>query len=77
MLDILKELQVIFREYFDDENLVLTISTRQEDIEDWDSLAQMNLIAAIEERFKVKFRVSEFAELKNVGEMVEVIKSRI
>ncbi len=41
-MDILKKLEVIFRDIFDDEDIVLTNETTANDIEDWDSLAQIN-----------------------------------
>ena len=42
-MDILKKLEVIFRDVFDDEGILLTNETTANDIEDWDSLAQINL----------------------------------
>ena len=50
-----ERLQEIFRDIFDDEELVITEDMSANDIEDWDSLAQINLIIAIEKEFKVKF----------------------
>ena len=44
------------------------------DIEDWDSLAQINLIIAIEKEFGVKFNLEEISKLKNIGEILEIIK---
>ena len=46
------------------------------DIEDWDSLAQINLIIAIEKEFKVKFRLEEVSNLKNIGEMLELLSKK-
>jgi len=54
-MDILKKLEVIFRDVFDDEDIVLTNETTANDIEDWDSLAQINLIVAIRREFKINF----------------------
>ena len=52
-MDILKKLEVIFRDVFDDENIILTNETTANDIEDWDSLAQINLLVAIKKEFKI------------------------
>ena len=44
---VLQRLQEIFRDVFDDEEIILTHETTAKDIEDWDSLAHINLILAI------------------------------
>lgn len=69
-----EKLQEIFRDIFDDEELVITEEMTAADIEDWDSLAQINLILAIEKEFGVKFNLEEVSKLKNIGEMLEMIK---
>ena len=63
----------IFRNVFDDESIVLTDETNANDIEDWDSLEQINLIVAIENEFEMMFDMAEVADLANVGEMVDLI----
>lgn len=69
-----EKLQEIFRDIFDDEELVITEEMAAADIEDWDSLAQINLIIAIEKEFGVKFNLEEISKLKNIGEILEIIK---
>ena len=51
-MDILEKLEIIFRDVFDDENIILTNETTANDIEDWDSLAQINLLVAIKKNSK-------------------------
>ena len=58
-MDILKKLEVIFRDVFDDEDIVLTNETTANDIEDWDSLAQINLLVAIKKEFKINQPISK------------------
>lgn len=74
---IVNSLQVIFRDVFDDENIFLTDETNAEEIEDWDSLAQIRLVVAIEKSFRIKFAFGELADMKNVGEMITCIQSKI
>ena len=76
-MDIKNDVQEIFRDVFDDDELVICEDTTAEDIEDWDSLAQMNLVVAIEKYFKIRFKVEEIANLHNVGEMLELIEQRV
>ncbi len=76
-MDILKRLEVIFRDVFDDEDIVLTNEITANDIEDWDSLAQINLIVAIRREFKINFDLEEVSKYKNVGDMVDAIKKKL
>ena len=75
--DYINKLQDIFRDIFDDYNLVINESTSSDDIEDWDSLTQISLTTAIEKEFEDKFTIQEFMELKNVGEMVVLLTSKL
>lgn len=73
---VLEKVNEIFRDIFDDEDLCVTESTTAKDIEEWDSLAHITLIATMEKEFGMKFTMDEVASLKNVGEMVAVIAER-
>lgn len=76
-MNILDDLQNIFIDVFDDEDIVLTEETSSKDIDDWDSLAQINLVIAIEQQYKVKFNLEEISKLANVGEMIELIVNKV
>jgi len=76
-MDVLSRLQAIFRDIFDDETLVLTRGTTANDIEEWDSLAQINIIVACESEFEVKFDLNDIAALKNVGGMVDLVERKL
>ena len=56
---ILEAVQEIFRDNFDDDTLEITRATCADDIEDWDSLEQINLLTAIEKKFNIKFNDRE------------------
>ncbi len=71
------QLNEVFRDVFDDEDIVVTDETTADDVEDWDSLEHINLIVAVERSFKIKFTMGETTSMKNVGEMVDIIMSRI
>ena len=75
--DIFKKLNTIFRNNFDDDDIMLTDVTSSKDIEDWDSLEQINLVVAIQDEFKIKFNIDEVNAMKNVGEMVNFILEKI
>ncbi len=74
---IMEKVQQIFREVFDDDSLVITDSTNSSDIEDWDSLEHIALVVSMEKEFDLKFDLKEVNELANVGEMVDLIASKL
>ena len=75
--DVLEKLTEVFRIVFDDDSLVITNNTTSSDIEDWDSLEQINLIVGIEKKFNIKFKLEEVTGLENVGAMVDLIVSKL
>ena len=71
--EIFETVQDIFRDNFDDDSLVITRATCADDIEDWDSLEQINLLTAMEKAFGLKFKLEDVRGLKNVGELLDLI----
>ena len=67
------KLNVIFRDLFDDDSIVVTPQTTANDIEDWDSLEQINLLTAIEKKFNIKFKLSDVRGLKDVGDLLDLV----
>ena len=75
--EILLKIQDIFRDVFDDDTLILSEETSQNDIDEWDSLEQINIISTIEDEFDVEFEMDEITELKNVGCMIASLDAKI
>jgi len=74
---IYQRLTEIFREIFDDQSIVPTAEMKASDVPEWDSLNHINLIVAIEARFKIKFKSTELESLRNVGHLVELIEKKL
>lgn len=75
--EIWEKLQVIFRDIFDDDEIVLFDEMTSEDVEDWDSLTHINLINDIESEFNITFTTEEIVKAKNVGEFVSMIGTKL
>jgi acyl carrier protein len=75
--DILQQVEVIFKDVLDENDIVLTEDTTANDVEGWDSLTHIQLIVAIEKHFKIKFSSKEILSWKNIGEMLDAIYSKI
>jgi acyl carrier protein len=74
--DIAGDLSTVFREFFDDESIHLTSKTTANDIEAWDSFANIGLLLAVEKKFKIRFTTIEIDELKSVGDLLDLIERK-
>lgn len=74
--DILKRLNEVFRDVFDDDDIVVTPKTTADDIEDWDSIEHITLIGSVEDEFGMKFKMGEVSGMNNVGDMLKIIMAR-
>ncbi|KAI4448787.1 hypothetical protein C823_003314 [Eubacterium plexicaudatum ASF492] len=75
--DVLKKIDGICKDVFDDETLIVTEQTSPEDIEDWDSLTNIQLICDVENVFGIKFTMEEVQKFTDIGELVEIILKKI
>lgn len=65
----------ILRDLLLDNSIVLTMDTRREDIENWDSFNYINFIVGVEVEFGIKFKIADIESFQNVGAIViEAIK---
>lgn len=75
--NILMELQEVFRDVLDNNEIVLTPETVADDVEEWDSLAHIQLVVAIGKRFGLKFSTEEVISWTNVRSIMDTIQSRL
>ena len=57
--EIIERLDDVFRDVFDDDTLEVDENTTADDIEDWDSIEHITLIGAVEDEFKMRFKMGE------------------
>jgi acyl carrier protein len=74
--EIVSRLTPIFRDVFSDDALVVSEGMTAADVPTWDSLSNINMIIAVEKTFGVKFSIKDVRSLKNVGELLELIKRK-
>jgi acyl carrier protein len=77
MSDILAGLQPIFRDVMDDPRLQITRQSSAASVKGWDSLAHINLVTAIEQEYGIRFALGELEELKNVGDMIDLMEQKL
>ena len=74
--EIVSRLTPIFRDVFNDDALVVSEGMTAADVPTWDSLSNINMIIAVERAFGVKFSIKDVRALKNVGELLALIKRK-
>jgi len=75
--DILSQVNEIFCDVLDNEDIVLNDSVTADDIEEWDSLSHIQLIVAIEKAFNVKFTSKEILRWENVGQLIDSVENHL
>jgi acyl carrier protein len=73
---ILTGLTAVFREVFDDDELVLKPELTADDVDGWDSLSHIRLILSVQKKFGVKFSPVEMNRLKNVGDLIALTRAK-
>jgi acyl carrier protein len=66
----------VFDDVFEEESIAITPELSAKDVDGWDSLTHIRLILTVEKAFKVKFATAEIGQMKNVGDLVALIKAR-
>ena len=74
--EIIERLTPIARKIFQNEDMVLTDDMSAQTVDTWTSLAFMQFLTAIEEQFEFKFKMMELLNLKNMGDIINVILTR-
>lgn len=70
------KLSEIFHDVFDDESIVVRPQLTADEVHEWDSLAHVRLVLAVEKKFGLKFSAAEVGRLKNVGEFASLIQAK-
>ena len=75
--EVLEQVNEIFIEVLDNNNVSLSDATTAADIEEWDSLTHIQIVVAIEKHFKIRFASKEILRWENVGEMINAITNKL
>jgi len=75
--ELLKQVNKIFIDTLDIEDIVIEETTQAIDLDEWDSLTHIVLVVALEKHFKIRFSSKEIQAWKDVGAMLDSIKEKI
>ena len=74
---VLARVQDVFRAELDDDDLVITPETSQNNLKSWDSLAHIRLVSGIESEFDIQFSLAEIEQISSVRQFVQLIGERV
>ncbi len=74
---VVEKVQAIFRKVFQEPSLEIYPEMTAEDVENWDSLTHVEMLAEVEKAFNIRFQLREIRKLKNVGEFIALIEQKI
>ena len=65
----------IFQDILDVKKGTVSLKTTSSDIDQWDSVATVNIIVALEEEFGIKFKLEDIQTVKTVQDFVELVQA--
>jgi acyl carrier protein len=74
---ILADITALLRDVFDDPSLPVSPNTSAKDVPGWDSMKQVMILLAVEEKFKIEFTTREMDGLRNVGDLVAAVAGHV
>ena len=73
---IVSRIKEIFLDTFTDDDFQFSIELDSDDLEEWDSLAHIRLLTAIESEFGIEFDISEIEQLTSVVLITEALANK-
>ncbi|MCI8529323.1 MAG: acyl carrier protein [Lachnospiraceae bacterium] len=75
MNELLSRIHKVFKIVLRDDDIEITETTCSDDVNGWNSLQHINILAMLEEEFQIEFTADQIASMESVGDMLRVIKS--
>jgi acyl carrier protein len=75
--EVRSKLKPIFESVLDVDDLDLRDDLSAGDVPEWDSLSHVRLLVTVERQFKIKFSNSEIEGLKNVGDLIRLVMTKV
>lgn len=72
-----EKINEVLCDVFDIEASQVTPTTTKGDLEEWDSMKQLELITALEQKFSVKLTMDEMISIDSVPKIIEALEKRI
>ena len=66
----------VFRDVFDNSDLEISPDTVIKDIQGWDSLVHVTLMAAVQDEFGIRYSIDDIVKMKTAGDILDFIDGR-
>jgi acyl carrier protein len=76
MNDVRPQILDIFKQVLKNEKLRLSDTLTHNDVDGWDSLAQVELISQIEQQFEIEFTLKDLPRLNSVGNIIQLVQEK-
>jgi acyl carrier protein len=71
--EVLEKVQEVFCDVLGNDDIVLTEATSAQDVDEWTSLAQAQILTAIENELGMRFSLKDIMSIRTVGDIVNAI----
>jgi acyl carrier protein len=75
--EILEGIETILKSVLNHENFEISETLSATDVDGWDSLTHMMIISEVEQKFSITFKLKELNKMKNIGDMIDLIVSKL
>ena len=76
-IEVLKHISEIVRSSLMRQDIIITDTSAVEEIEGWGSLENAMIITALEQDYKIKFKLSELLSWHTIGELADLIIAKV
>lgn len=70
-------IKTLIAKLFDVDETYLSLNSSPDEIEKWDSLGHMNIVAAIEEEFEIELTDDEIDAMANIASIINIVEGKI
>jgi len=74
---IIEQLQGVFDDLFQDSSLTVTPDLSAHDVEEWDSLMNVQLMVAAEQQFSISISAVDVENLQTVSDLIRMIRNKL
>lgn len=74
---IIEKLREIFVKILEHEEFEIKDDLSASDVSGWDSLSHMLIVGEVEDTFSIKFKFKELNKMRNLGDMIGLISSKL
>ena len=76
LAEAIARIEPIFRDLFDEYDGPVAANLTARDVEQWDSLANIQLVVMVEKAFGIRFAAADIKSMKTLGTLAELVVAK-